>query len=334
MDLIDRYIYAVTKELPSKQREDISEELRGLIDDMLEAHKGDQSHEDKIRAVLMALGNPVALANNYKSRSRYLIGPKLFDSYLMVLKIVAFAVFIGISVATAVGGIYSAEENIIKIALEYIATLLSAVSQAFVWVTVSFAIAEHYDASDVNILGNKEEWSLDSLPRIPQKEARISRAETITGIIFTTIFVSIIYFYPKIFAIYSSAPSGMKIVPIFNLEVLEGFKVIIALIFLIGIAKETVKLVAGRWSLKIAIITSMLSIASLVFTLLVFTNPNIYNPYLADELKGLFNLNLSFDLANAQYYASRVLIIIIIAGSLGEIVGALYKGIKYNNIKL
>lgn len=36
MELIDRYIYAVTKKLPQKQREDIEKELRTLIDDMLE----------------------------------------------------------------------------------------------------------------------------------------------------------------------------------------------------------------------------------------------------------------------------------------------------------
>ena len=34
-DLIERYVYAATKRLPSKNREDVSMELRGLIDDML-----------------------------------------------------------------------------------------------------------------------------------------------------------------------------------------------------------------------------------------------------------------------------------------------------------
>ena len=35
LDLIERYIYAATKRLPKKQREDVAQELRGLIDDML-----------------------------------------------------------------------------------------------------------------------------------------------------------------------------------------------------------------------------------------------------------------------------------------------------------
>ena len=36
MDLINRYIYAVTQKLPESQRADIEKELHGLIEDMLE----------------------------------------------------------------------------------------------------------------------------------------------------------------------------------------------------------------------------------------------------------------------------------------------------------
>ena len=36
MDLINRYIYAVTQKSPESQRADIEKELHGLIEDMLE----------------------------------------------------------------------------------------------------------------------------------------------------------------------------------------------------------------------------------------------------------------------------------------------------------
>lgn len=36
MEMMERYIYAVTRKLPQSQREDIGKELRGLIEDMLE----------------------------------------------------------------------------------------------------------------------------------------------------------------------------------------------------------------------------------------------------------------------------------------------------------
>ena len=39
-DIIERYLYAATKRMPRKQRDDVSQELRGLIDDMLSEHCG------------------------------------------------------------------------------------------------------------------------------------------------------------------------------------------------------------------------------------------------------------------------------------------------------
>ena len=53
MELIERYIYAVGKKLPRKQREDIGKELTSLIMDELDARTGggEPSKED-ISAVL------------------------------------------------------------------------------------------------------------------------------------------------------------------------------------------------------------------------------------------------------------------------------------------
>ena len=47
-DLIERYIYAVTKRLPQKVQKDISDELRTLIDDMLAERCGDLFQKKRI----------------------------------------------------------------------------------------------------------------------------------------------------------------------------------------------------------------------------------------------------------------------------------------------
>ena len=39
-DLIERYLYAITRHLPSAQRSDVAEELRTLISDMLDERCG------------------------------------------------------------------------------------------------------------------------------------------------------------------------------------------------------------------------------------------------------------------------------------------------------
>ena len=80
--MINRYIYAVTRELPEKSRKEIANELKELIDDMLGGMNQAMSAEEKIEQVLRELGNPKELANRYRGKSRYLIGPKYFDKYL------------------------------------------------------------------------------------------------------------------------------------------------------------------------------------------------------------------------------------------------------------
>ena len=56
---IERYLYAVTKQLPAKSRRDIERELRSLIGDMLEERCGDIAPTERdIRVVLTELGTP------------------------------------------------------------------------------------------------------------------------------------------------------------------------------------------------------------------------------------------------------------------------------------
>lgn len=65
-ELQERYIYAVVRRLPRKQREDIEQELRGLIADMLEARcRGLPPTEHDLRVVLAELGTPRELYRKY-----------------------------------------------------------------------------------------------------------------------------------------------------------------------------------------------------------------------------------------------------------------------------
>jgi hypothetical protein len=82
MNLIERYLYAIKKYLPEEIREDAGKELRANIEDMLPVDYTD----DDVYQVLMNLGSPRKLANEYNSQKRYLIGPGYYDNYISVLK--------------------------------------------------------------------------------------------------------------------------------------------------------------------------------------------------------------------------------------------------------
>ena len=80
-ELIDRYVYAVTRRLPARLRNDIDKELHSLIEDMLEARCGGLMPEDRdVRVILTELGTPSELAMRYMPEGRdHLIGPAYYS---------------------------------------------------------------------------------------------------------------------------------------------------------------------------------------------------------------------------------------------------------------
>src|SRR5690554_3471299 len=93
MNYIERYIHAVVKYLPEKDRLEVRDELKANIYDML----GHDHSEENIIRTLEEMGSPFKLALSYMGTEHYIIGPKVYHLYLEVLKIVAMAaVIIGV----------------------------------------------------------------------------------------------------------------------------------------------------------------------------------------------------------------------------------------------
>ena len=146
-ELKERYVYAVSRLLPHKIREDISAELDTLIEDMLEERCQDRPAEEKdLRVVLAELGSPSEMANHYSpDKDKCLIGPPYFSAYKYVLRIVFLAVTGGMLLA---GGITMVMDNWqkTKIFYEYLADLAGWMGSiimglvfAFGFVTLIFA---------------------------------------------------------------------------------------------------------------------------------------------------------------------------------------------------
>ena len=72
-ELTGRYIYAVTRRLPKKQRGDVAKELESIISDMLEERCGPITPtEHDLRVVLTELGTPSELARKYGLSDRHI----------------------------------------------------------------------------------------------------------------------------------------------------------------------------------------------------------------------------------------------------------------------
>src|SRR5438552_1241884 len=96
MDLVERYVHAVSFWLPRAQQADIvaelSEDIHSQIDEQ-EAKVGRKLNESEVESILKQRGRPVLVANRYRPQ-QYLIGPALFPVYRIVLMIVALCYLI------------------------------------------------------------------------------------------------------------------------------------------------------------------------------------------------------------------------------------------------
>lgn len=270
-DLIERYVYAATKRLPGKNREDVSMELRGLIDDMLADRCGDEMPTEKdIRVVLTELGTPMEIYAKYdEDADKCLIGQPYYSTYKFVLKIVLASSAIGITIATMIQAIV--EPTVwYEMISDWIGGLSGSLLSGFGFVTLLFAI---FQQKGVRLNGSS---NLDDLPTVPKKKQEISKLESVIGIVIDILFVTVFLAAPQLLGMMSTE-SGV-IVPIFHAEAIRAHWYIIVLFALLGIVRETVKLLEGRYNKKVMITTIITNVLSAVTAIWWLSDANLFNP--------------------------------------------------------
>lgn len=93
-ELVNRYVYEVTKRIPKEQRSEIEMELRELIEDMAEGAP--------LEEVFAKLGDPAVFARKYREDKNYVISPEYYDNYVWVMKIAVACIWAGLLIAMAV----------------------------------------------------------------------------------------------------------------------------------------------------------------------------------------------------------------------------------------
>jgi hypothetical protein len=277
-DMVDRYIFAVTRKLPEKQREDIEKELRSLIEDMLSARtKGLEASDADVEAVLAELGDPGLLADSYRADKKYLIGPENYDTYFYVLKIVIAAVSFGITLAIAIGYFVNPPQGLVEVVSNYLGSLFGAIFQAFAWVTIVFAIFEYNNVS-LRKEFKDQEWSVKDLPQLPANDLIIKPAEAIFGLLFAIIAVTIFNTADHLIGIYSLSEEGATVfVPLFNHVTFRSLLPLLNIMLAIGIVKELIKLATGKWTRTLAYLNLAFNAISFSLFVLFIRNDKLWN---------------------------------------------------------
>lgn len=325
-DIIERYIYQVTKNLPTKNSKDIEEELKTLISDMLEDRTGpNEPTKEDINSVLIELGNPTDLADKYRDKSRYLIGPAIFPAYLTTLRIVLAATLLGLSVVAILGVITSTDKIWYEYLVDWIATSINGLFSAFAWVTIIFAIFEWRGVKLNEIL---PEWEPSSLPPVASKEISIPIGGPIANIIFQIILLTILITAPHFIGIFRFT-DHTQIVSIFDNEVLKTTLPLFTICIGLSIVKSIWEIIEHRISMKYAIFTTINNLITLVILVIIFTQFPIWNPTFTEELMVLSKVNISTVASLWKQLTANFIIIFVIIYTLDSVI-VMYKALKYD----
>lgn len=297
-DLVERYIYAVTKKMSPKQKKDVSDELRTLIEDMLDERCGDVLPTNKdITIVLTELGTPQELYEKYDTNSKKcLIGAPHYTTYKLVLKIVLICVCFGMVVAGVVTQLTSPQDMWYIGIFEWFATAISSLLTAFACVTIIFAGLYYKDINIDPIIDIKD------LPPVPQKNQLISKGECIFGIAISAVFVFVFLICPQII---SARLNSGEYIPVFNLGVVKSTWFIIVAMGVVGIMKDAVKLIEGQYNKKVMIASVAADVTSAILTAAWVLKDNLINPKLLEFISAIDVKNneiVTFMFSNFQHF--------------------------------
>ena len=316
MTLIDLYVQEVTRRLPEHSRDDIALELRSTIEDMLP----DEYSEQDVKAALSKLGDPAILASGYLDRPMHLIGPRFYDLYLQLLKMIlpiAAAISIVSVIAERVVA-YDGSEAVLNVILDTLGhgiwKVVSAAIQLFFWVTIVFAILERTPNRKTGAASSCfRPWKPDDLRNIAfiPIEKAISKGEVFGSLLWTAIWATVYFNAVHLVGVYEKGPEGLVFVtPTFNQEVLLSYWPLVVLVIALEAATAIYKWTAAQWTRRVALLNAVMHLVSSVIFVVVISDGQLFNPSFVSYITDLFDMS---DASKAGIYGLAVFLFVIFA---------------------
>jgi hypothetical protein len=169
VELLERYLQSIGRQLPAKGRDDTLEELRAnLLAEIEEREEqtGTQLREDEVVEVLRRHGKPSVVAARYQPQ-QYFIGPEVFPFYWFTMRRIFPWVILAAVVSQAVMLIY----------LPYPRPVATAIWSVFVvlfyflaWNTLTFGLIDFIRVHYPQKIHLPDTWDPRKLPKVESKE--------------------------------------------------------------------------------------------------------------------------------------------------------------------
>jgi len=296
------------------------------LEDMLEEKVGErEATEEDVVELLKEYGRPKDVASSYNTPDKYLIGPKVFDLYVLVLKIVLAVILVLTIFGSVISLAFNEGGNVFIELFLIIPKIFSAVVGAFGGVTIIFALIEHFSEEEIDI--RDEDWNPKDLPEAVNDYDKISILGLIAKIILIIFALVILNFYPDKIPIFYQSGGDWVFASALNMEALSKFLPYWNILWIVSIVLSFIILIKGKWNLITKILDILLSVFSIIILAMMIKGPNIINlkeldllnPQLAKDLSPVFSI-----LGNM----TKVFFGILIAVILFDIVKKSYKIIK------
>ena len=302
MELQERYIAAGLKHIPPIEKNGVEKAMRRIIAERLQ-ERGNASEETE-REVLRGLGSPRILAEKQLREPPHLIGPELYGTYMLIVKIVMTVAVIGTLIGNTVDFIVNGETILRYIAQSFAAAIGVAIG-AFGWVTLVFAIMER-TAKQKILTEIQEDWSLADLPEkeVPQKP--FNKVGVIIGIIFTVLFIILVNQYSQLLGFYYTLDGSIQeMIPMLNQEVFRSYLPYINGMLVLQLLFSASKLVFRKWTYPVATANLILNVLSFVLLWFILQDTAILNPELVTKIgeatDGQRVLNTAFNSIKAVF---------------------------------
>lgn len=274
--MTDRYVVAALKGVHADQRQDVAAELRGSIADAVDDRMAQGEAPDAAeRAVLLGLGDPTRLAAEYSGRPLYLIGPAFYPDYIRLLgllvSIVVPIVAIVVGAATALAG--ASPWDVLAAA---VGSAFSVGIQLAFWVTLVFALI---DRSGATPRTSTSDWDLDDLPELPDR--RIGLGETVASVTGLSLLIWFLLWQP---GYQESFDAGGPSIPILAPALSTFWIPALVAVLLASIVLELVKYRRGHWTVPLAVVNTVLSLAFAIPALWLIATDQLLNPEFLDAV--------------------------------------------------
>ena len=316
--LLERYLLAVKRELSGRERMDIVAEIESYIYDSLdERHpQAVEVTEKELEEVLNEMGAPRKVAGQY-SAQRYLICPRLFPTYLLVLRILLLVVLGALTLSKIISFIVGSMGNVWLELLGLLGSWWSSALSVIGMITLIFAIIERVsEGKSIEEMEELQKLDISALPELPENEKEVKRVgvsiEIVLGVL-GVVFLTYVQKTAGLIPYWTNASAAQQMVRLFTENFVRFIPFMLALTG-VEIARNLTLLVQGYHSSLTNWWDVAQKVADIVLLIFLISSRPLVTLDIFRAITGMV------DLGNAEPQVNTALAVVFGLGIFGNIV--------------